>query len=199
MKRFAMCVILLCVCGAVRSETDSDRLASRVSLDLREASSQDLFPLFAEILEAELYVAFEEVRQVSLTFENIKIATALDAFCESIDCHWEWEERDYGRWLSFTTSEAVVQKAMTAPLGDVYLQVEDADVSAVLKLAAHLMKAELVYDEALVDAKMTMSGDVVVTDLLDHACDLLRCEWRIEANAGEIRSNRPRLIVTSLP
>lgn len=62
--------------------------SQRVSLDLKNASTKNLFSLYKDLLGAEVDYQCAEDKQVSVSFENLTVKTSLDAICESAGLEW---------------------------------------------------------------------------------------------------------------
>ena len=62
--------------------------SERVSLDLKNASAKNLFSLYKDLLGVEVDYQCPQDKQVSVSFENLKVKTSLDAICESADLEW---------------------------------------------------------------------------------------------------------------
>ena len=79
--------LLMATLGVI-SPVSAERAERRVSIDLEAVPSQELFQALAEELGARLYFDEELAAPVSLRVDGVKVATALDAACDSLGCTW---------------------------------------------------------------------------------------------------------------
>jgi hypothetical protein len=84
----AMMVASVPVVAAEAASVAQKMDTERVSLDLKNASAKNLFSLYKDLLGVEVDYQCAQEKQVSVSFENLKVRTSLDAICESADLEW---------------------------------------------------------------------------------------------------------------
>lgn len=211
-------VVLLVMAGCHPSEDaafeeaprpdGASELNERISLDFKDASLQEVFGLFRDILGSDVEIDPDWDERISIKFNNITIRTALNALCESGGCQWELVE---GKppVLRITTDgmqeidpddeptlERIDKEKELEPIDildrSVNLDLVDARAPVVLQLIARTLGAELDLDESLTDEKISIvSPDESLRAVLEQICNDLDCEWKLLA-ADELR---PMLLV----
>jgi type II secretory pathway component GspD/PulD (secretin) len=161
-----------------------DLLDKRISLDLKDASVQNVFQLYQEILGVELEIDPTLDGKVSITFENITVRTSLTAVSESAGCRWELSDGDPPVLRVTCDHEAahgdgaVPRTGLYALESPVTLDLEDADVHEVFGAVAHLLNSRLLIDVALGEESISIRHEErPISDFLDDVCGEIGCEW----------------------
>jgi len=174
-------VLLLALAVSFAASPDTDEvLDRRITLNLKEAAAQDLFGLFAQILDAELELEFDREVAVNFVFDEIKVRTSLNAFCESVGCDWELKSGD-PPVLRFTSAEAALdEKRAMATETPISLDLEEASAPHVLQLFAEILKTGLAIDAPIEGRTVTIKRDnEPISTMLDEVCGDLGCRWEL--------------------
>jgi type II secretory pathway component GspD/PulD (secretin) len=189
---FVLAVSVLGIAGLPISQTlaEENILDKRISLDLKDASVEHLYSLFAVILEAELELDnAENDGKVSLLFNEITARTSLNAFCESAGCGWELIEGHPRILRFFSLEQALVQAQPLVEDRPITIDVEDAAAPQVFRLAAKILGTEVFVDPSLDGTTITMRmEEQPVSKVLDQVCNELSCSWTlVEGNPAQLR------------
>ena len=85
----SVCLVLQGRLMGADATTVEQRLDSeRISLSLKDASVKELLKLYKDLLGVDVDYQCVEDRRVSISFEEIKVRTSLDAVCESAGLEW---------------------------------------------------------------------------------------------------------------
>jgi len=183
MLRSLPAAVLLAATLVVPALAEEDLLDKPISLNLEDASVEQLYPLFATILEAQLELdEADNDRSVSLVFDGITVRTSLNAFCESAGCVWELTDTPT-RTLRFSSRARAVERTRAmAEDRRITVDVEDADAPRVFELAARLLGAQAAVDPVLKERKVTMRmEEEPISTVLDELCLRLSCDWSLVA------------------
>lgn len=174
--------------NAPTSLAQEDILDKRISLNLKDASTQQLFPLFATLLGARLDLHFADEGKISLVFDEITARTSLNALCESAGCGWELLAGDPPTLRFFSLQRVLAEKRTLAEDKRITLDVRAAAAPQVLRLAAKLLGTEVSVDPALAGETITMKlVERTVAEVLDAVCQQLGCRWSlVEGNPARL-------------
>ncbi len=153
-------------------------LDERINIALTKAPPADVFKSFGQLTGMPTAVDPALRGELSIVLENVRVRTALDAACESLDCRWEVQN---GK-LVITVLGHGDRKASppgSSPGDPIDLKVTDADVRDLLKTFGQLIGAEVVLDPAL-GGKATFDLPNVPWDkALDQVCRQSGCDWSL--------------------
>lgn len=168
----------------------------RLALRLEKADASKVLAHLARTLDAQLEYRCERPALVTIAFEGLTPQTALMAICESAGLQWQMVEGP-PRILKVTCAaapppppeggqrvEVKVRKEVDAQGGEVTqevaLQLKDAKLDDVMKLAAELMEARLLMDVALGDKTVTLDVEKApLTQVLDTLCAQAGATWTL--------------------
>ncbi len=169
MKKIMFAITLFVVCGSLLA--DDEILDKRISLNLKLAAADQLFPLFGQLLGTEVDADFETDTKVNLVFDDITARTALNAFCETIRCSWSLRPGPPQTLRFYRMGHSPMDRRLE-------LNLLEADAPQVFKLAAQILKSELTVDDALTGRKVTLVAEDSLAVLLDTICADIGCRWK---------------------
>jgi type II secretory pathway component GspD/PulD (secretin) len=152
-------------------------LDERINIALTKAPPVDVFKSFGQLTGMPAVVDPALRGELSIVLENVRVRTALDAACESLDCHWNVEN---GK-LVITVLGPGARKAAasSSPSDPLDLKVTDADVRDLLKTFGQMIGAEVVLDPALVGKATFDLQNVPWDKALDQVCRQSGCDWSL--------------------
>jgi hypothetical protein len=150
-------------------------------IDLDVVKASGMFDLFARTAGLEL--AIDPVvagKTLTLRIEKVRVRTALDAACDSLECRWRVEG---GKLIveakPRTPPKPAVEKA--AQLDEpIDLKVTKARAADVLRTFGEILSVEVDIEDA-VGGDLTLDLEATpVRAALDAVCKKLSCRWHIE-------------------
>lgn len=159
----------------------SQGLDEPVDLDL--VRSTGAFEMLARAADLEL--AIETVlaeRPLTLRIEKVRVRTALDAACDSLECRWRVEA---GKLIVEGKPRPSAKPVETAAQLDepIDLKVTKARAADVLRTFGEVLGVEVDIDEG-VGGELTLNLEgTPVRAALDAVCKKLSCRWHIEEGA----------------
>jgi type II secretory pathway component GspD/PulD (secretin) len=168
-------------------------LDERVSLNLEKASTKDTFAALSQMVGADVVQVDPGVTgTVTVTLQNVRVRTLLDAVCESIGCRWDLQDKK----LRVTSASAdkpapVFREALDSPID---LKVSNADSRELLKTFGQIMGIEVSLDSAITGKVSLELKATPVRQALDAACFAVGCDWEVVDGGG-----RTTLKVTATP
>ncbi len=216
MKTRISCIVIFLVLAfplsmqvVAQSEDLLARLATeRVSLNLKEASADDVFGIYKKLLGVELDMACREEKTVTIAFEEITLRTSLNAICESAGLVWEIIDGEpvvlrvecgeklpdsaYDDKYAHQSAGAAAGPNVMATHGGksgegdpakmvVDLNLHEADLDDVLNMVAKLLDAEVLLDRSLEGRTVTLyEKSASVEELLDAICEEAGAEWNLK-------------------
>ena len=202
-KRFVAigAVALLGASMAVRAAADKSvkHEVRRISLRLQKADVSRVLPQFAHMMDARLDLQCARKADVTIDFSNLTVKTALSAICESAGLEWTLVTIPE-RVLRVTCApeppappqgaekfaEMKVKKDVQKGPGGkttthVTLELKNANVEDVMKMAAQLTEAKLLLDTSLAGKTVTCSvKDQPLPVMLDTICGKIGAKWVLE-------------------
>ncbi|MEW6364226.1 MAG: hypothetical protein AB1714_06260 [Acidobacteriota bacterium] len=189
----------------------------RISLDLKDAPLVKVFEVYRALLGVEVRIRCEQERRLTIAFENITVRTSLSAICESAGLRWSIEASEPPVLLIECRSpSAASQKQALSPVRpdgkpvagsdwvkvlnpdkesadrlELVLSIElhDAELETVLRMAAQLLDAKLVMDIKLGGATVNLSLEKsTMRQFLDAVCAQLQAKW-------ELTKKDPRMLM----
>jgi hypothetical protein len=175
-------VVAALVLAVPAAGATSKGLDEELNLDVVKASGT--FDLFAQIagLEPAVDPAIAE-RKLTLRIEKVRVRTALDAACDSLECRWRVEG---GKLIveakPRTPPKPAVEKS--AQLDEpIDLKVTKARAADVLRTFGEILSVEVDIEDA-VGGDLTLDLEATpVRAALDAVCKKLSCRWHIEEGA----------------
>ncbi|HXU34226.1 MAG TPA: hypothetical protein VN851_26945 [Thermoanaerobaculia bacterium] len=172
-------VALALLLAAPLAAAVSKGLDEELNLDVVKASGT--FNLFAQIagLEPVIDPAIAE-RKLTLRIEKVRVRTALDAACDSLECRWRVEG---GKLIveakPRTPPKPPVEKS--AQLDEpIDLKVTKARAADVLRTFGEILSVEVDIEDG-VAGDLTLDLEATpVRAALDAVCKKLSCRWHIE-------------------
>ncbi len=182
-------IALALILAAPVAAATSKGLDEELNLDVVKASGT--FDLFAQIagLEPVIAPAVAE-RKLTLRIEKVRVRTALDAACDSLECRWRVEG---GKLIVEGKPQTAPKAVDKAALLDepIDLKVTKARAADVLRTFGEILDVEVDLEEGL-GGDLTLDLDATpVRAALDAVCKKLGCRWHIEEGA------RRRLVVSA--
>ncbi len=177
----AWSVVLAFALGASAARGVGKGLDEPIDLDVVKASGA--FDLFARTAGLELAIdpAVAE-RKLTLRVERVRVRTALDAACDSLECRWRVEGGKLIVEGKPRTPKKTVEKAalLDEPID---LKVTKARAADVLRTFGEILDVEVDIEEGL-GSELTLDLDATpVRAALDAVCKKLSCRWHIEEGA----------------
>jgi hypothetical protein len=206
-------LVLLFPCGAAGA--DDARLGKKITLNLKEASTRDLFGIYEGILGVKVDYACAEDKKVTFAFENVSAKTSLDAICESAGLQWKLLEGDpptlridcapvppapglapaTGPKPAGGPAESAGKIKVYTPKdagGDhlpykIDVTLEGADLDKVLSMMAKLLNAKLLVDQSLEGRKVTLDMKrTSLEEVLDAACAQASARWQLKGGEAPL-------------
>ena len=172
----ALALPLAAVPAALRAAADP--LDGRINIELRNAAPAEVFKSFGQLTGMEVTIDPAIQRKLSIRLENVRVRTALDAACESLDCRWE--PRD-GR-LVFTAVPGGGERKPPAKADArevIDIRVTNADVQDLIKTFGELVGAEVVLDPAVTGKVSLDLRNTPWSQGLDTVCKQAGCAWSL--------------------
>ncbi|MEP7011967.1 MAG: hypothetical protein ABJC13_16705 [Acidobacteriota bacterium] len=152
-------------------------------IDLDVVKASGTFDLFARTAGLEL--AIDPViaeRKLTLRIEKVRVRTALDAACDSLECRWRVEGGKLIVEAKPRTSPKAVEKS--AQLDEpIDLKVTKARASDILRTFGEILGVDVDIEDT-VGGELTLDLEATpVRVALDAVCKKLSCRWHIEEGA----------------
>jgi len=202
----------------VKSKIENER----ISLDLKEASLAKVFEIYRTLLGVEVRIRCAREPRVTIAFDNITVRTSLNAICESAGLRWSLEASEPPALLIECQSPPVgSQRQELSPLKAagqpgpgsdwvkvyksdkqsvdrlelvVSIQLQDAELDKVLRMAARVLDAKLAMDFKLEHETVTLSLDTsTMRQFLDAVCAQIQAKWELS------KKDPPMLMVERIP
>jgi type II secretory pathway component GspD/PulD (secretin) len=152
-------------------------LDERINITLTKAPPADVFKSFGQLTGMPAVVDPTLRGELSIVLENVRVRTALDAACESLDCRWEVQN---GKLVITVLGHGDRKPSPGSSPGDpIDLKVTDADVRDLLKTFGQLIGAEVVLDPALAGKATFDLPNVPWDKALDQVCRQSGCDWSL--------------------
>ena len=153
------------------------RLDDRIDLNVTDADVGKLFQTVGQLTGArvDLDPRFQTARRISIRIDNVTLRTALTAICESLGCRWR--TRDGAIFVEQVRTHDPTVNVLDAKID---LRITGADLHGVMETMAQILGAELAFDEALPQGKLTLDMEQqTVAATLDAACAQAGCKWKL--------------------
>lgn len=207
----AAAVILL---ASGPAATGGDGFDERITLDLEDAPLREVFAIYEEILNLGLDVDPAIDGTITISFENVTVRTSLNAICESAGCRWErvdgdpatlridrdastpgrgeaGNDRDDSRRRAIAAhGPEAASRLMESPVS---IELDEANATKVLGVAAKIVGAKLLMDRRLGEKTVTIHTSAApLSEVLDTVCDDLGCAWELtEGDPPVLRVHLP--------
>ncbi len=159
----------------------SQGLDEPIDLDVVKASG--VFDLFART--AGLDPAIDPViaeRKLTLRIEKVRVRTALDAACDSLECRWRVDGGKLIVEAKPRTQPKPVEKSVQLD-EPIDLKVTKARASDILRTFGEILGVEVDIEDAIA-GELTLDLEATpVRAALDAVCKKLACRWHIEEGA----------------
>ncbi|HSF41007.1 MAG TPA: hypothetical protein VLT87_14520 [Thermoanaerobaculia bacterium] len=184
-KRSAAVCVLSSLLGAGAALGAGNPLDERVSLNLENASTRDTFNALSQMVGADAVQVDPGVTgRVTVTLQNVRVRTLLDAVCESIGCRWELEDRKLRVTSTSPDKPApVIREALDSAID---LKVKEADARELLKTFGQILGAEVSLDPAITGKVSLELENTPVRQALDTVCLSLGCDWEMSDGSGKM-------------
>lgn len=175
-------VALALLLAAPLAGATSKGLDEELNLDVVKASGT--FDLFAQIagLQPVIDPAIAE-RKLTLRIEKVRVRTALDAACDSLECRWRVEAGKLiveGKPRTPAAKPVESEAQLDEPID---LKVTKARAADVLRTFGEILGVDVEIDEG-VGGELTLDLDgTPVRAALDAVCKKVSCRWHIEEGA----------------
>ena len=153
-------------------------------IDLDVVKAPGMFDLFARTAGLEL--AIDPVvagKTLTLRIEKVRVRTALDAACDSLECRWRVEA---GKLIVEANPRAAPKAAVEKPAQldeTIDLKVTKARAADVLRTFGEILNVEVDIEDG-VAGELTLNLEATpVRAALDAVCKKLSCRWHIEEGA----------------
>jgi len=152
-------------------------------LDLDVVKASGTFDLFARTAGLELAIdPAVAAKTLTLRVERVRVRTALDAACDSLDCRWRVE----GGKLIVEAKPLAAPKAVEKPAlldEPIDLKVTKAVAKDVLRTFGEILSVEVDIEDSI-GGDLTLNLEATpVRAALDAVCKKLSCRWHIEEGA----------------
>jgi type II secretory pathway component GspD/PulD (secretin) len=168
-------------------DTGTEPMEQRISIKLQNANAAEVFQSFGKLMGMEAVVDPAVRGKISIVLENVRVRTALEAACESLDCRWKVQDGS-PRKLAILPSQGGDRKAAakTLPTEPIDLKVTDAELRDLLTTFGQMVSAEVVLDPELT-GKVTLSlENTPWNEALDTVCKRAGCEWSLSEGDKKI-------------
>jgi len=167
----------------------------RVSLRLEKAEAAKVLGHLVGAMDARLEFQCETPAPVTIAFENLTPQTAVSAICETAGLQWQLVESPErvvrvtcapvpppspppGEGASTVRVERKVERTSEGTSEKITLDLNEAKVEEVMKLAADLMEAKVQLDPALNGKTVTYKGvNEPISAALDGLCAQVGAKW----------------------
>lgn len=180
----AACLLALLAVAPGAPARAAELLDERIDISVEKAAAADLFRSFAEIASLTLDMDPAVQGTVSLRVERVRLGTALQAACESLNCRFKLADGRLRIEALPAATEETIEKGITAGLDEpIDLKVSAAKAQDLLATFAHLLGAELDLDPAVSGTVALSLEGVPCRKALDEVCGQLGCSWEQVAGA----------------
>jgi len=177
--RTGLLLLVLGLAPLAAAHSAEIHLEERIDLNVTDADAGKLFQTFGQLTGAriDLDPQFQVARKVSIRLDNVTVGTALNAICESIGCRWRLKDGAIG--IGPVRAREHHESSASDLEAKIDLRVTDADLQGVMQTIAQVLDAELVYDDAIAKAKLSLDmGQQSIAAVLDAACAPSGCKWK---------------------
>jgi len=191
--RTGLLLLVLGLAPLAAAHSAEIHLEQRIDLNVEDADAGKLFQTFGKLTGAriDLDPQFQSAQKISIRLDNVTVATALNAICESIGCRWRL--KDGAVAIGSVRARERREPKPSDLEAKIDLRVTDADLREVMQTMAQVLGAELVYDDALAKGKLSLDmGQQSVAAVLDAACAPSGCKWKFVTGGA-----KPELRVTA--
>jgi hypothetical protein len=185
--RTGMLLLVLALAPLAAARSAEIHLEQRIDLNVTDADAGKLFQTLGQLTGAriDLEPQFQAARSISIRLDNVTVATALNAVCESIGCRWRLKDG------AIVIGPMRARERRESRAGDlearIDLRVTDTDLHGVMQAMAQILGVELEYDDALAKAKISLDmGDQSIAAVLDAACAPSGCKWKLLTGAKPV-------------
>lgn len=159
-------------------------LDERVSLNLEKTSTKDTFDALGQMVGADVVQVDPGVTgTVTVTLQNVRVRTLLDAVCESIGCRWDLQDKKLR--VTSTSAEKPARAFREALDSPIDLKVTNADSRELLKTFGQIMGIEVSLDSAITGKVSLELTSTPVRQALDAACFAVGCDWEVVDGSGK--------------
>ncbi len=163
----------------------AEGLAEPITMQLEDADATKVFTNFAKVMGCDVEFAGPVGGNVSVTFHDVTLRTALTAVCESIECSWELSPDGttltVTSFASIPSSEDLVLEYLDEPIS---IALEDADVIELLKTIGKLLSSKIVIADAISGKISIELKEVPVGEALTEICAQVGCQWTLSSHQG---------------
>jgi hypothetical protein len=164
-----------------------DPLDARVTMDYRNAAAAEVLTAIARGAGFEVEIAPGDLRPVTITVTNVRLATALAAVCENASCRWA---------LTFSSETPVPQQGVlkVTPLASdryaslpprVSFDLKDTPARDVFRALAAAIDVPVTVDPDLPAGLVNLTfKNAATADVLKMLCDMEKCEWSFDPAYG---------------
>ncbi|HTQ78735.1 MAG TPA: hypothetical protein VMM92_01980, partial [Thermoanaerobaculia bacterium] len=119
--------------AAAPSRPADNPLEGRIKIELRQADPAQVFQSFGKLAGLQVVVDPAIHRKLSIGLDNVRLKTALDAACDSLDCRWELQEGHPGRLIVTALPASDAKPSVpTQPRDTITVRVTNADLPDLL-------------------------------------------------------------------
>ncbi len=186
-RTLSVCLQVLCLAAlwAIPAAADppaDGRLGERISLDLRNAAVGEVFGSFAMILDAELSLDARVAGDVDLTLKGVRVATAMTALCDSLECTWTLDAGPPRRLVVSPAGEPAGPRSAGGSWLDERISVSLAAAKAAAVFTGMTEVAggiDLDLDPAVEGAVTLEVHEAPAAEILDRVCAQVGCRWEV--------------------
>jgi hypothetical protein len=154
-----------------------DLLEARVTIEYRAAPAADVIGTLAAAAGLTAEIGAGNLRPVTITLTNVKLATALTAVCENASCSWR---------LQGSLKITPLRSETTASLPPrVSFALYDTPPTEVFRALAAAINVALTVEPSLPNEPVSFNFKSAPTaQVLDMLCNLLQCAWDFDPDRG---------------
>lgn len=160
---------------------DGEVLDRKVNVTLADSSPDKAFEGLATMIGLEAVVDPGLDDKVTVSLQNVRMRTVLDAVCESINCRWSVKE---GKKLHISPAAARPATKATALKEPIDLKVTKADVREILRTFGQILSVDVDLDPRITGTVSFELSKVPVGEALDRTCDMAGCAWKLDTDAA---------------
>jgi len=171
-------IAMCCIASTSRVIAQTaDSLQSRVSIEYREAPAADVIKALTSAAGLTVEIGSGQLRPVTITLTNVKLATALTAVCENASCVWELQG------VLKVSPIASGRPASLPPI--VSFEVHDTPPFEVFRALATALDVPLTIEMILPNEPASFRlTNAAPSDALNMLCGIHRCQWTFDPNRG---------------
>jgi len=166
-----------------RRSTSGDE---RIDIKLTGAAAGEVFRSFGQLTGMQAVVDPALRGQISIVLEHVRVRTALDAACESLDCRWEVQEGPPRKLVVSALSGKNQKPAKTVPTDRIDLKVTKAEVRDLLKTFGEMVNAEVDLDPSLAGKVTLELENIPWNEALDTVCRQAGCDWSLSEGEKKV-------------